>query len=56
VPGTLTTAYLTLKLFQPDFEAVVIPFDQIMQAVQLLFDRAFEAKLIPCRILAEFAE
>src|SRR5579875_1180824 len=27
VPGTMTTAFLTLKLFQPDFEAVVIPFD-----------------------------
>jgi 1,4-dihydroxy-6-naphthoate synthase len=34
VPGTMTTAYLTLKLFQPDFEAIVIPFDQIMSAVQ----------------------
>jgi len=34
VPGTMTTAYLALKLFQPDFEAIVIPFDQIMSAVQ----------------------
>ena len=34
VPGIMTTAYLGLKLFQPDFEAVVIPFDQIMSAVQ----------------------
>jgi 1,4-dihydroxy-6-naphthoate synthase len=34
IPGTMTTAYLTLKLFQPDFESVVIPFDQIMAAVQ----------------------
>ncbi len=34
VPGTMTTAYLTMKLFQPDFESVVIPFDQIMEAVQ----------------------
>jgi len=34
IPGTMTTAYLTMKLFQPDFEAVVIPFDQIMDAVQ----------------------
>jgi 1,4-dihydroxy-6-naphthoate synthase len=33
IPGTMTTAYLTLKLFQPDFESVVIPFDQIMRAV-----------------------
>ncbi len=35
VPGTLTTAYLTLQLFQPDFETVVVPFDRIMSAVQL---------------------
>lgn len=34
VPGTLTTAYLILKLFQPDFEEVVIPFDKIMDAVK----------------------
>jgi 1,4-dihydroxy-6-naphthoate synthase len=33
VPGTLTTAYLALKLFQPDVVAVVIPFDQIEDAV-----------------------
>jgi len=34
VPGTMTSAFLVLKLFQPDFEAVVIPFDQIMDAVK----------------------
>ena len=34
VPGLKTTAYLTLKLFEPDFEAVVIPFDKILDAVQ----------------------
>lgn len=34
IPGTLTTAYLALKLFQPEFEAVVIPFDRIMNEVQ----------------------
>jgi len=34
IPGTMTTAFLTLKLFQPDFEPVVIPFDQIISAVQ----------------------
>jgi 1,4-dihydroxy-6-naphthoate synthase len=33
VPGTLTTAYLTLRLYEPDFEYVVVPFDQIQQAV-----------------------
>jgi 1,4-dihydroxy-6-naphthoate synthase len=34
VPGKLTTAYLALKLFQPDFEAVIVPFDKIMHAVR----------------------
>ena len=34
IPGTMTSAYLTMKLFQPDFEAEVIPFDRIMNAVQ----------------------
>jgi len=34
VPGLKTTAYLTLKLFEPHFEAVVMPFDKILDAVQ----------------------
>jgi 1,4-dihydroxy-6-naphthoate synthase len=33
VPGLRTTAYLALKLFQPDLEAVVVPFDRIGAAV-----------------------
>ncbi len=33
VPGTLTTAYLTLKLFAPEVETVTVPFDQIIPAV-----------------------
>jgi 1,4-dihydroxy-6-naphthoate synthase len=33
IPGTLTTAYLALRLFEPDFEYVVVPFDRIQQAV-----------------------
>jgi len=33
IPGLLTTAYLTLKLYQPDFEPVVTPFDQIEDVV-----------------------
>ena len=33
IPGTLTTAYLTLRLHEPDFDFVVVPFDQIQQAV-----------------------
>src|SRR6266446_2296533 len=34
IPGTLTTAYLTLRLMQPDFEAVETPFDRILDAVR----------------------
>ena len=34
IPGTMTTAFLTLKLFQPDFQQVVIPFDKILDAVK----------------------
>jgi 1,4-dihydroxy-6-naphthoate synthase len=33
VPGMMTSAYLALKLFQSDFVPVVVPFDQIEQAV-----------------------
>lgn len=33
VPGPLTSAYLALRLYQPDFEAVFTPFDQIDEAV-----------------------
>src|SRR5688572_15963493 len=34
IPGRMTTAFLTLRLFEPDFEPVVIPFDKITDAVQ----------------------
>ena len=43
IPGKLTTAYLTLKIFEPDFEAVVIPFDRILDAVR---EGAVDAGLI----------
>ncbi len=33
VPGTLTTAYLSLKLFAPEVETVTVPFDEIIPAV-----------------------
>jgi 1,4-dihydroxy-6-naphthoate synthase len=33
VPGTLTTAYLVLRLFAPGVETEVIPFDQIIPQV-----------------------
>jgi 1,4-dihydroxy-6-naphthoate synthase len=33
VPGKLTTAYLVLKLYELDFEPVVMPFDKVLDAV-----------------------
>jgi 1,4-dihydroxy-6-naphthoate synthase len=33
VPGTLTTAYLTLKLFAPEVETETVEFDKIIPAV-----------------------
>lgn len=33
VPGTLTTAFLTLKLYAPEVETAVVPFDKIIPAV-----------------------
>ncbi len=33
IPGTLTTAYLALQLYEKDFQHVVVPFDQIEQFV-----------------------
>lgn len=43
VPGTMTTAYLALKLFAPEIETVTVPFDQIIPAV---LAGEFEAGLI----------
>lgn len=43
VPGTMTTAYLTLKLFAPEVETVTVPFDQIIPRVVA---GEFEAGLI----------
>jgi len=34
VPGKLTSAYLALRIFNPEFEYEVVPFDQIIAAVQ----------------------
>jgi 1,4-dihydroxy-6-naphthoate synthase len=34
VPGLMTSAYLALRLYQPDFVPVVTPFDKIDEAVQ----------------------
>lgn len=34
IPGKLTTAYLVLKLFEEDFEEILMPFDEILKAVE----------------------
>ena len=34
VPGLETSAYLTLRLFEADFEPVVTPFDKVIEAVR----------------------
>lgn len=60
VPGTMTTAYLALKLFAPEIETAVVPFDQIIPQVlagkyeagliihegQLTYDRSGLTKII----------
>ena len=33
IPGTLTTSYLALQLFEPDFQHTVVPFDEIQPAM-----------------------
>ena len=43
IPGTLTTAYLALKIFNPEIETEVVPFDQIIP--EILAGR-FDAGLI----------
>jgi len=43
VPGTLTTAYLALKLFCPAIRTEVVPFDQIIPQV---LEGKYEAGLI----------
>ena len=34
IPGTRTTSYLTLKLFEPHVDTVTMPFDKILDAVR----------------------
>ncbi|HLI83727.1 MAG TPA: MqnA/MqnD/SBP family protein [Bryobacteraceae bacterium] len=43
IPGTMTSAYLAARLYQPDFEPVVTPFDKIPDAVR---ERAVDGGLI----------
>ena len=34
VPGTMTSAFLALKILEPQFEHIVVPFDQILDVVK----------------------
>jgi 1,4-dihydroxy-6-naphthoate synthase len=43
VPGMMTSAFLALKLLEPDFIPVVVPFDKILDAVR---EKSAEAGLI----------
>lgn len=43
IPGRMTSAYLALRLFEPDFEEVPIPFDKILDCVA---EHAVDAGLI----------
>jgi len=43
VPGKLTTAFLVLQIMEPDFEAVVMPFDKVLDAVR---ERVADAALV----------
>ncbi len=43
VPGTMTTAFLAIRLYQPDFEPVITPFDHITDAVR---ERTVDAGLV----------
>lgn len=43
VPGTMTTAYLALKIFNPELQTEVVPFDKIIPEIQA---GNFEAGLI----------
>ena len=43
VPGTMTTAFLALKIFNPDLQTEVVPFDRIIPEIQA---GNFEAGLI----------
>lgn len=43
IPGTMTSAYLALRLFEPDFEPVIVQFDKILDAVE---ERTVDAGLV----------
>ena len=43
IPGKMTTAFLALSLFEPDFEPVIVPFDKVLNAVE---ERSADAGLV----------
>jgi 1,4-dihydroxy-6-naphthoate synthase len=43
IPGLLTTSYLALKIFEPDFEPVVMPFDKVLEAAK---EKVVDAALV----------
>ena len=43
IPGKMTTAYLALKIMEPDFEPVVAPFDKVLDVLR---DKAVDAALV----------
>jgi 1,4-dihydroxy-6-naphthoate synthase len=43
IPGKLTTSYLALQIMEPDFEAVVMPFDKVLDALK---ERTVDAALV----------
>jgi len=43
IPGTMTSAYLAMKLIEPDFIPVVVPFDKILDTVR---EKSADAGLI----------
>jgi len=43
IPGKLTTSYLALRIMEPDVEAVVMPFDKVLDALR---ERSVDAALV----------
>ena len=43
IPGKMTTAYLAMKIMQPDFEEVIVPFDKVLDVLR---ERVVDAALV----------
>ena len=48
VPGRLTSAFLTLQIYDPSFDVEIVPFDRIQQAV---VDGRFEGRCVDAGLL-----